>query len=420
LRNSSRRYSFIDLANLEKDSHVSHFVTNLKSSELRRYSSSFLEVRGSNLVLSPDAAAQQRRHSTSSFYVTQPISSNWIGHIGESDQQSPAKMMNALEQHQQGQQGGTPQRKPPKVNPRKPNPNLNPRPPRALFCLTLENPVRKLCIRICEYKVFEYFILLTIFANCIALAVYTPFPGSDSNATNEFLENFEYVFLVIFTGEAILKIIAYGFLLHPGSYLRNGWNFLDFVIVVIGAFSIILMFFSLQGFFDVKALRAFRVLRPLKLVSGVPSLQVVLNSILKAMVPLFHIALLVLFVIIVYAIVGLELFSGELHSTCYLNGTDEYAAEENIHPCGKGFQCPEGQECKKLEWKGLNDGITNFDNFGLAMLTVFQCITLEGWTTVMYHVNDALGKWYPWIYFVSLVILGSFFVLNLVLGVLSG
>jgi len=50
-------------------------------------------------------------------------------------------------------------------------------------------------------------------------------------------------------------------------------------------------------------------------------LQVVLNSILKAMVPLFHIALLVLFVIIIYAIIGLELFCGKLHSTCYINGT---------------------------------------------------------------------------------------------------
>lgn len=47
-------------------------------------------------------------------------------------------------------------------------------------------------------------------------------------------ENFEYVFLVVFSAEAVLKIIAYGFLLHPGSYLRNGWNFLDFTIVVIG------------------------------------------------------------------------------------------------------------------------------------------------------------------------------------------
>ncbi len=44
----------------------------------------------------------------------------------------------------------------------------------------------------------------------------------------------EYVFLVIFTLEAVLKVIAYGFLLHPGAYLRNGWNILDFVIVIIG------------------------------------------------------------------------------------------------------------------------------------------------------------------------------------------
>jgi hypothetical protein len=48
---------------------------------------------------------------------------------------------------------------------------------------------------------------------------------------------------------------------------------------------------------------------------------VVLNSILRAMVPLLHIALLVLFVIIIYAIIGLELFSGKLHETCYDNVT---------------------------------------------------------------------------------------------------
>lgn len=71
-------------------------------------------------------------------------------------------------------------------------------------------------------------------------------------------------------------------------------------------------------------------------------------------------------------------------------------------------------------WQGPNNGITNFDNFGLAMLTVFQCVSLEGWTDVMYWVNDAVGVEWPWIYFVTLVILGSFFVLNLVLGVLSG
>lgn len=38
-------------------------------------------------------------------------------------------------------------------------------------------------------------------------------------------------------------------------------------------------------------------------------------------------------------------------------------------------------------WKGPNHGITNFDNIGLACMTVFQCITLEGWTDVLYWVS---------------------------------
>lgn len=49
-----------------------------------------------------------------------------------------------------------------------------------------------------------------------------------------FQEKIEYIFLVIFTLECVMKIIAYGFVAHPGAYLRNGWNILDFSIVVIG------------------------------------------------------------------------------------------------------------------------------------------------------------------------------------------
>ncbi|CAH2099005.1 unnamed protein product [Euphydryas editha] len=264
-------------------------------------------------------------------------------------------------------------------------------------------------------------ILTTIFANCVALAVYTPFPASDSNYTNWVLEKIEYIFLVIFTGECVMKIIAYGFVMHPGSYLRNGWNLLDFTIVVIGMVSTVLSSIFKDAF-DVKALRAFRVLRPLRLVSGVPSLQIVLNSILKAMVPLLHIALLVIFVIIIYAIIGLELFSGKMHKSCYNRLTDEIM--DNPHPCDvdNGFNCSmigEEMECRE-GWEGPNFGITNFDNFGLSMLTVFQCITLEGWTDVMYNIQDAMGNSWEWIYFVSMVILGAFFVMNLILGVLSG
>ncbi|XP_078024671.1 calcium channel, voltage-dependent, L type, alpha 1D subunit, a isoform X8 [Epinephelus lanceolatus] len=320
--------------------------------------------------------------------------------------------------------------------------NANSRPPRALFCLNLNNPIRRACISLVEWKPFDIFILIAIFANCMALAVYVPFPEDDSNSTNHDLETVEYAFLIIFTIETFLKIIAYGLVMHQNAYVRNGWNMLDFVIVVIGLFSVVLELLTKEeksdgeesnhpsmhghggkpGGFDVKALRAFRVLRPLRLVSGVPSLQVVLNSIIKAMVPLLHIALLVLFVIIIYAIIGLELFIGKMHATCFIPGSDAIAEEEPA-PCaisGHGRQCPiNGSECRE-GWQGPNGGITNFDNFLFAMLTVFQCITMEGWTDVLYWMNDAMGFELPWVYFVSLVIFGSFFVLNLVLGVLSG
>ncbi|KAM6468745.1 voltage-dependent L-type calcium channel subunit alpha-1F isoform 4-T5 [Liasis olivaceus] len=311
--------------------------------------------------------------------------------------------------------------------------NVVHRSPRALFCLHLNNPIRRAAISIVEWKPFDILILMTIFANCVALGVYIPFPEDDSNISNHNLEQVEYVFLIIFTVETFLKILAYGLVMHPSAYIRNGWNLLDFVIVVVGLFSVILEQVSHKpgdahhmsgkpGGFDVKALRAFRVLRPLRLVSGVPSLHIVLNSIMKAMVPLLHIALLVLFVIIIYAIIGLELFIGRMHKTCFIIDSD-LEAEEDPSPCafsGHGRECTvNNSECRG-RWDGPNGGITNFDNFFFAMLTVFQCITMEGWTDVLYWMQDAVGHELPWLYFVSLVIFGSFFVLNLVLGVLSG
>ncbi|CAG2216856.1 Voltage-dependent L-type calcium channel subunit alpha-1C,Dihydropyridine-sensitive L-type skeletal muscle calcium channel subunit alpha-1,Voltage-dependent R-type calcium channel subunit alpha-1E,Voltage-dependent L-type calcium channel subunit alpha-1S,Voltage-dependent N-type calcium channel subunit alpha-1B,Muscle calcium channel subunit alpha-1,Voltage-dependent calcium channel type D subunit alpha-1,Probable voltage-dependent N-type calcium channel subunit alpha-1B,Voltage-dependent L-type calcium ch len=190
-------------------------------------------------------------------------------------------------------------------------------------------------------------------------------------------EHVEYIFLVIFTLEAIMKIIAYGFALHSGAYLRNGWNILDFIIVVIGVgvdIGLILYTDSNQE-------------------TSHHGLQVVLNSIVRAMVPLLHIALLVIFVIIIYAIIGLELFSGTLHKTCYKRDSDEMM--EDPHPCNsdeKGFNCDNATyECRD-GWIGPNNGITNFDNFGFAMLTVFQCITMEGWTNVLYNRKQQLEE----------------------------
>uniref|UniRef100_A0A672LAE7 Voltage-dependent N-type calcium channel subunit alpha n=1 Tax=Sinocyclocheilus grahami TaxID=75366 RepID=A0A672LAE7_SINGR len=171
--------------------------------------------------------------------------------------------------------------------------------------------------------------------------------------------------------------------------------------------------------FDLRTLRAVRVLRPLKLVSGIPSLQVVLKSIMKAMVPLLQIGLLLFFAILMFAIIGLDFYMGKFHRSCFKNDTGEQAAD---FPCGSELPARvcEGDTVCREYWTGPNFGITNFDNILFAVLTVFQCITMEGWVDILYNANDASGNTWNWLYFIPLIIIGSFFMLNLVLGVLSG
>lgn len=141
-----------------------------------------------------------------------------------------------------------------------------------------------------------------------------------------------------------------------------------------------------------------------------------MNAILKAMLPLLNIAILVFFVIIIYAIIGLELFCGLMHRRCEYKEASDNSLDSSREewkpiypmdvPCtgvrdpnntqsSKGFLCPmtverDGMtvevECRG-GWEGPFFGIINFDNIGLSMITVFQCITNEGWTTILYKVS---------------------------------
>uniref|UniRef100_A0A8C4V8M1 Voltage-dependent R-type calcium channel subunit alpha n=1 Tax=Falco tinnunculus TaxID=100819 RepID=A0A8C4V8M1_FALTI len=270
---------------------------------------------------------------------------------------------------------------------------------RSLFLFGEENIVRKYAKKLIDWP----------YPFCQHL------PEDDKTPMSRRLEKTEPYFIGIFCFEAGIKIVALGFVFHKGSYLRNGWNVMDFIVVLSGILATAGTHFNTHV--DLRTLRAVRVLRPLKLVSGIPSLQIVLKSIMKAMVPLLQIGLLLFFAILMFAIIGLEFYSGKLHRACYTNNSGELEELDPPHPCGVQG-CPPGYECR--EWIGPNDGITQFDNILFAVLTVFQCITMEGWTTVLYNTNDALGATWNWLYFIPLIIIGSFFVLNLVLGVLSG
>uniref|UniRef100_A0A3P8X3U6 Voltage-dependent P/Q-type calcium channel subunit alpha-1A n=1 Tax=Cynoglossus semilaevis TaxID=244447 RepID=A0A3P8X3U6_CYNSE len=287
---------------------------------------------------------------------------------------------------------------------------------RSLFLFSEDNVVRKYAKKITEWPYpfteasstpFEWMILTTIIANCIVLALEQHLPDGDKTPLSERLEETEPYFIAIFCFESGIKILALGFALHKGSYLRNGWNVMDFVVVLTGILS------SVGSQLDLRTLRAVRVLRPLKLVSGIPSLQVVLKSIMKAMIPLLQIGLLLFVAILMFAIIGLEFYMGKFHTTC---------ETKDETPCGLELPsrlCPNGTLCRG-GWLGPNYGITQFDNILFAVLTVFQCITMEGWTDMLYYSNDVEGSAWNWMYYIPLIIIGSFFMLNLVLGVLSG
>jgi len=115
--------------------------------------------------------------------------------------------------------------------------------------------------------------------------------------------------------ECVIKILAFGFIVHKRSYLRDGWNILDFVVVIIGLISL------LPDVPNLKTLRVMRILRPLRSINAVPSMKRQVATLIRSLPRMGYVASLLFFFISVSAILGLQLFSRDLWNRCRL--TDE-------------------------------------------------------------------------------------------------
>mmetsp|Transcript_7040 Transcript_7040/g.10352 ORF Transcript_7040/g.10352 Transcript_7040/m.10352 type:complete len:1813 (+) Transcript_7040:1-5439(+) len=297
---------------------------------------------------------------------------------------------------------------------------------RSLFIFYPENKFRKLLIRITRSKYFDYFIVVLIFLNCISLAMDNPLnsPGLDFA-----LEIFEWVFTILFTIETVMKVIAQGFILHEGSYMRNAWNILDITIVALGYLS------AVPGVANYSALRSLRALRPLRTVNGIPGLKTIVNALIQSIPPFLNVVALLFFFFFIFGILALQLWTGVLRNRCVysdsatqVNGTIVWRV---VYDAGSpvfcattpdwllGYKCTEpNQHCQAYADANPNFGFTNFDNIGSAFLQIFQIITLEGWTDLMYIVQDAYG-YISFFYFLFLVVFGGFFIINLALAVIN-
>ena len=155
---------------------------------------------------------------------------------------------------------------------------------------------------------FENFIILLIFINSINLAIYDYNDRENELPHNQRLEIFEKVFTVLFTIEMVLKISSQGFILHYNAYLRDTWNWLDFIVVVTGIMEI--MKFS---WFKVRALRTLRVLRPLRSMKAYPKMRQLVSSLVGSFGSLLNAVAFMMFIFMLFGILGIQQFQGSMY-----------------------------------------------------------------------------------------------------------
>ena len=301
---------------------------------------------------------------------------------------------------------------------------------------------RRSAILIVESKWFDPFILVTILVNCCMMAYESPL-DPEGTQKEAILGVFEWVFLIIFTLELLSKVLAYSFIWHREAYLRDPWCQLDFLVVSLAWLPIL---FPSMG--NYSALRAFRALRPLRALKRMPGMPLLVQWILSVLPKMGNVFALGGFVFLIFGIVGMELFKGSLHYRCALPGFEEtpghpisdvrrrllearVASDAGVSdidqtawdtgiPCNSHLddaqQCPDGSSCAYFD-KDPNDGLTSFDSVAIFFITFFQSITCDFWATSMYSLMAAFSPW-VWMYFVLIIMVVGFFVINLFLAVI--
>ncbi len=214
--------------------------------------------------------------------------------------------------------------------------------------------------RLVNAAAFEFAIIGVIIANAILLGLETSPALNDRYGVWMNMGN--WVALGIFIAEALLKMIA----LAPriDRYFRDGWNIFDFSVIV---FALI----PATGQFAMIA-RLARLLRALRLISTIRELRLIVFALVRSIPSVGHVIMLMSIIIYIYAIIGYQLF----------------------------------HEHDPDNWR----------NLGASVLTLFNIITLEGWTEIMAAAMKQ-HDW-AWLYFVSYVIIATFVVVNLFIAII--
>ncbi|XP_058931905.1 sodium channel protein type 5 subunit alpha [Kogia breviceps] len=304
----------------------------------------------------------------------------------------------------------------------------------ALYVLSPFHPIRRAAVKILVHSLFSMLIMCTILTNCVFMAQHDPPPWT---------KYVEYTFTAIYTFECLVKILARGFCLHAFTFLRDPWNWLDFSVIVMAYTT------EFVDLGNVSALRTFRVFRALKTISVISGLKTIVGALIQSVKKLADVMVLTVFCLSVFALIGLQLFMGNLRHKCvrnftvlsgtngsveadglvwesldlYLNDPENYLLKNgtsDVLMCGNSSDagtCPEGYRCLKAG-ENPDHGYTSFDSFAWAFLALFRLMTQDYWERLYQQTLRSAGKIYM-IFFMLVIFLGSFYLVNLILAVVA-
>ncbi|XP_022252047.1 sodium channel protein 60E-like [Limulus polyphemus] len=270
--------------------------------------------------------------------------------------------------------------------------------------------VRRCIQRVVDNKIFEWLVFLVIFASSLLLCFEDVYLA-ERPMWQLIIDKLNLAFTVFFVIEMLLQWGAHGFIV----YFTSLWTILDFSIVCVSVLSLLLQTTGTGGLYALRVVRVLRALRPLRAISRWQGIKIVVNALMSAIPSIFNVLLVCVAFWLIFGIMGVQLFGGHFY-TCVNQKGQRLSPDVTANI----------SQCLELNYTWVNAPI-NFDNIGNAYLALFQVATFEGWMEVMTYAMDttSIGN-QPYheanipacLYFVIFIVCGSFFTLNLFIGVI--
>jgi hypothetical protein len=248
----------------------------------------------------------------------------------------------------------------------------------ALGCFAPKHVLRQTAHKVISSPVFKGVVLLVITVSCVLMAMETP-----GVAGPAWMETWDQFALAVFTLEMVLKVLDLGLFMDSGTYLRSGWNLLDFFIVVVGYLDITLSAVATSvSLSQLKALRLLRTLRPLRLIARAEGLRDSFNCFVASIPAGGQVSVLLSCGALIFGTVAVMRFGGKFH----LCSDSELWTAQWVTSWVRGNETVEVRD-----WLDCIGGAgmvwrtppMNFDDVSISLKTLFETATFSGYSDML-------------------------------------